>query len=88
MAVLVQQSTTEALEKLRWYSKIQLEQSVGCVCTEHDYRGTREAVLLQQEHSGVCAGPAEYYRSTREAMLVQQSTTGALVRLCSYSRLL
>ena len=48
MAVLVQQSTTEALRELCWYSRIQLEQSGGCVGTDHDNRGTREAVLLQQ----------------------------------------
>ena len=48
MAVLVQQSTTKALGKLCWYSRIQLEQSGGCVGTAQDYRGTREAILLQQ----------------------------------------
>ena len=74
MAVLVQQSTTGALGKLCWYTRIIKKHSVGCV------------ILL--EHPVGCFGRAQYYRNTREAVLVQQSTIGALRSLGWYSRIL
>ena len=69
MAVLVQQSTTEALGKLCGHSRIQLEQSGGCVGTAEYYRSTPESLLVQQSTTGW---------STRGAALVQQSNKGAL----------
>ena len=62
MAVLVQQSTTEALWKLCWYSRIQLEHSEGCVGIAEYYRSTLEAVLVEQSNIGALGRLCWYSR--------------------------
>ena len=99
-AVVVQESTTGAHERLCWYRRVL--QAIGRLSWY--YSNTLEAVLLKQstkgplgklcwyrrvlyEHLRGCAGTKEYYSSTREAVLVQRNI-GAFVRLCCNSRIL
>ena len=88
-AVLVQESTIEALERLCRYRRILKEHLGGSIGTAEYYRSNRQTVLVQQRTIGTlggCVGTAEYYRA-REVVLVQQNTLGH-GRLCWYSRIL
>ena len=49
---LVQQSTIEALGRLCWYNRVQLEHLEGCFGLVEYYRRTRAALLVQTSITG------------------------------------
>ena len=90
-SVLVQQSTTGALGRLCWYSRV-LQKHWGGGVAVLVQQNTIEALgklcgysKILSEHSGGWAGTAKYYRNHREALLLEQSTIGGLRRLYWYS---
>ena len=66
--MLVQKSTTGALVRLCWYSRVLQELSGGSAGTAQYYWSSWESILI---HSGGDAGTAEHYRISRVAVLVQ-----------------
>ena len=60
--VLVQKSTRVALGRLCWYSRVLLENPVGCFGRVQYYRSTREAVLVQQSTIGALGSLGWYNR--------------------------